>query len=158
VDIMLPPGFESLRGHNKTNTSPPPSSNHHTHHRYTSSLPQTLQYLDPCLVLMCRGPLEVLEAGAVEMVLPLMRAVVERGEALLQRMHDQGFGKEGAATASRASPHIQELCRHLSHSRYLCETGANLRFRIHGQAGVDVFHWKTFQGERDSFCCAGWNT
>jgi hypothetical protein len=66
---------------------------------------------------VCRGPLEVLEAGAVEIVLPLMRAVVERGESLVQRMHDQDFGKEGAAAAPRGSPHIQELCRHLSHSR-----------------------------------------
>jgi len=53
----------------------------------------------------------------VEMVLPMMRAVVERGEGLVQRMHDQGDGQEGSAAPPRGSPHIQELCRHLSHSR-----------------------------------------
>ncbi len=59
----------------------------------------------------------MVEAGAVEVVLPLMRAVVERGEGLVQKMHDQGYAQEGSGTPSRPSPHIQELCRHLSHSR-----------------------------------------
>ena len=65
-------------------------------------------------------PLETLEAGAVDAVMPLMRAVVERGEALVLKVHEQGFGSEDTPDVTRASPYMQDLSRHLSHSR--CST------------------------------------
>ena len=65
-------------------------------------------------------PLETLEAGAVDAVMPLMRAVVERAEALVLKVHEQGFGSEDTPDVTRASSYMQDLSRHLSHSR--CST------------------------------------
>ena len=70
-----------------------------------------------------RTPLETLEGGAVEAVMPLMRAAVERGEALLLKMHDHGFGSESTPEMARPSPYMLELGRHLSHCR--CNNSQN---------------------------------
>ena len=51
-----------------------------------------------------------------------MRAVVERGESLLLKMHEQDFGAEGTPDVTRASGYIVELERHLSHSRFIPST------------------------------------
>lgn len=69
------------------------------------------------LCALLRVPLEALEAGAVEVVTPLMRAIVERAEALLLQMHEQGYGDEDAPEVAQASRCILDLSRHLSHSR-----------------------------------------
>ena len=73
-------------------------------------------------------PLETLEAGAIDAVMPLMRAVVERGEALVLKVHEQGFGSEDTPDVTRASPYMQDLSRHLSHSRY--STFSRFRFAL----------------------------
>ena len=68
--------------------------------------------------LFCRPSLEALEAGTIEVVLPLVRALVDKAENLVLKMHEQDFGQEGTPAVIRASPYISDLARHLSHSRY----------------------------------------
>ena len=66
---------------------------------------------------LCRPSLEALEAGTIEVVLPLVRALVDKAESLVLRMHEQDFGQDGTPTVTRASAYISDLARHLSHSR-----------------------------------------
>ena len=96
----------------------------------SSSLPivrsrPSLQYtasLEHC-TSSCRPPLEALEAGTIEVVLPLVRALVDKAEALVLRMHEQDFGQEGTPAVTRASAYISDLARHLSHSRCARSSG-----------------------------------
>lgn len=68
----------------------------------------------------CRVPLEEIEATTIEMVLPLLRALVDRGEAILLKLHDHDFGSDRAPTVLHAFSYVTELASHLAHSR--CET------------------------------------
>ena len=53
----------------------------------------------------------------MEVVLPLIKTLVDKGESILLKMHEQDFGRGGTSDVTSASPYITDLARHLSHSR-----------------------------------------
>ena len=81
-----------------------------------------LQFRTWCYAPAHRRPLEAVKAAAVEVVLPIFRAMVEGAEAAVLDMHSQqwdaaqspGDGGRGAVSASR---YMDALTRRLTHYR-----------------------------------------
>ncbi len=119
-----------------------------------------------------RQPLEAVQAAAVEVVLPLFRAMVDAAEAALLGAHAQGgwggdtpAGQDGSG-ALRASRYMADLTRHLAHCR--CATIAKpfvtLRTAARGAAlritlRVEDHHtlvWRSCpQRQRMEYCLFG---
>lgn len=69
------------------------------------------------LMTFCRGPLNAIKAVAIETVMPLFRAAVERAEELLLRLHSCDFSAATEAAVTHASAPVTELAQHLLHCR-----------------------------------------
>lgn len=64
-----------------------------------------------------RPPLNAVKAVAMEAVMPLFRAAVERAEDLIIKLHDCNFATATEAAVTHASPPTGDLARHLMHCR-----------------------------------------
>lgn len=81
------------------------------------SLAGILPRLPPAAASVLAGPLNAIKAVAIETVMPLFRAAVERAEELLLRLHSCDFSAATEAAVTHASAPVTELAQHLLHCR-----------------------------------------
>ena len=75
-----------------------------------------------------RDPIETLEAGVLEAVMPLIRAIVDRGESIILKMHQVYCNLEEDSFVTRSSEYIQELTKHIIHCRSSLRVWSSLPF------------------------------
>ena len=66
-----------------------------------------------------RAPLNAIKAVAVEAVMPLFRAAVDKAEEIILHLHSCDFGTSMESAVTHASRPITELTHHLMHCRYV---------------------------------------